>query len=425
MKFKFLFLFLFLFFISCSSKNNELLVDINSFKNQGKQIFFKDSIEDSKEIFKISSINLDNKINNNSINSKNYSFNEFKLNKYGSFSHNKYNNYQKKILVLKNYLYFVDDNGLLNILSLLGKNKKKIQIYPKKQVKGYAVKFYIIENNNYVYIADSLGGIHAYDTINSKIKWKFNLGVPFLSNLVFYKNNLYISNVNGKIFSFSALDGNQNWSYETGSGYIKTENAFKISIKNDILIFSNNLKDLTCIDLQNKRLLWTKSLLPYKIVSNQDFFEFSDIIINQKNLIIFTSDNNLFNLDLYTGDINWKKDLSFSKKIQDNNDYLLFVGLDGFFKILNKKNNTVIFSLNLKKYINDKNNKKFLEINNILTINKNIFLTTTDGDFYKISTQNLKNVYYKKITKNISSNIIIYDKFLYFTGDYKYLYSLN
>ena len=48
---KFKFLFLFLFFISCSSKNNELLVDINSFKNQGKQIFFKDSIEDSKEIF--------------------------------------------------------------------------------------------------------------------------------------------------------------------------------------------------------------------------------------------------------------------------------------------------------------------------------------------------------------------------------------
>ena len=123
---KFKFLFLFLFFISCSSKNNELLVDINSFKNQGKQIFFKDSIEDSKEIFKISSINLDNKINNNSINSKNYSFNEFKLNKYSSFGHNKYNNYQKKILVLKNYLYFVDDNGLLNILSLLGDRKSVV-----------------------------------------------------------------------------------------------------------------------------------------------------------------------------------------------------------------------------------------------------------------------------------------------------------
>ena len=424
MKFKFLFLFLFLFFISCSSKN-ELLVDINSFKNQGKQIFFKDSIEDSKEIFKISSINLDNKINNDSINSKDYNFNEYKLNKLISFGYNKYNNYQKKILVLKNHLYFVDDNGFLNILSLSGKNKKKIQIYPKKKIKGYAVKFYIIENNNYVYIADSLGGMHAYDIINSKIKWKFNLGVPFLSNLVFYKNNIYISNVNGKIFSFSALDGNQNWSYETGSAYIKTENAFKISIKNDILIFSNNLKDLTCIDLQNKRLLWTKSLLPYKIVSNQDFFEFSDIIINPKSLIIFTSDNNLFNLDLYTGDINWKKDLSFSKKIQDNNDYLLFVGLDGFFKILNKKNNTVIFSLNLKKYKNQKNEKNFLEINNILTIGKNIFLTTTDGDLYKISTQNLKNVYYKKITKSISSNIIIYDKFLYFAGDYQYLYSFN
>ena len=424
MKFKFLFLFLFLFFISCSSKN-ELLVDINSFKNQGKQIFFKDSIEDSKEIFKISSINLDNKINNDSINSKDYSFDEYKLKKLISFGYNKYNNYQKKILVLKNHLYFVDDNGFLNILSLSGKNKKKIQIYPKKQIKGYAVKFYIIENNNYVYIADSLGGMHAYDIINSKIKWKFNLGVPFLSNLVFYKNNIYISNVNGKIFSFSALDGNQNWSYETGSAYVKTENAFKISIKNDILIFSNNLKDLTCIDLQNKRLLWTKSLLPYKIISNQDFFEFSDIIINPKSLIIFTSDNNLFNLDLYTGDINWKKDLSFSKKIQDNNDYLLFVGLDGFFKILNKKNNTVIFSLNLKKYKNHKNEKNFLEINNILTIGKNIFLTTTDGDLYKISTQNLKNVYYKKITKSISSNIIIYDKFLYFTGDYQYLYSFN
>ena len=99
--------------------------------------------------------------------------------------------------------------------------------------------------------------------------------------------------------------------------------------------------------------------------------------------------------------------------------------MDCFFKILNKKNNAVIFSLNLKKYKNHKNEKNFLEINNILTIGKNIFLTTTDGDLYKISTQNLKNVYYKKITKSISSNIIIYDKFLYFAGDYQYLYSFN
>jgi len=423
---KYRYIILFLFIISCSKKN-EILVDLNSFKKQGREIFFQDKIEYSKEIFKISKINLEDKLNEILINNQKYNFNSnfHELKKINKFYQDKNNIYKKEIFVLKNKMYYVNDYGELNIILISTNKKKIIQLYSKKEIKGYPARFSITGNDKYIYIADNLGGIHAYDIDNDKILWKFNLGVPFISNIVLYKNNIYVSNANGKIFSFLASNGNQNWSYESGSGFIKTRNAFKLSIQNDYLVFTNNLKEITCIDLKNKKLLWSKYYLQFKITSSQNFFEFSNLIINDKELIFFSSDNNLYNINLLNGDINWQKKLLFSNLIQYNKNHLLFISNDGFIKILNLKNQNVVYSINLNKYIKNKDKKNSIEINNILSMGKSIFLTSVEGDFFKISTTNLKDIYYKKITQSINSNLQISNNHLYFIGNFKYLYSLN
>ena len=48
------YLFIFIILLSCSSKKDEILVDIESFKKQGKEIYLENNINNSKnEIKKI------------------------------------------------------------------------------------------------------------------------------------------------------------------------------------------------------------------------------------------------------------------------------------------------------------------------------------------------------------------------------------
>ena len=105
---------------------------------------------------------------------------------------------------MSNFIHFGCWNNL---------NINKFQIYKKKLFKKYSLKFSIASNDNFVYVADNLGGVLAYDIVNFKLAWRTELGVPLLSNMVLYKENLFVTNSNGKIFSLNSIDGKVKFSY--------------------------------------------------------------------------------------------------------------------------------------------------------------------------------------------------------------------
>ena len=435
------YLIIFLFLFNCSSKKDELLIDIKAFKNQGTEIFLeKDQQILSQEVNNINkfsnyqSFNLNNWLHPNFQNSNFIPHSEYsgslnikKKNKY--FSSVKSNIYEKNILSFDNKLFYIDDLSNIYSLDLNLRLLKKFTLYKKKYFQDYLLKFSLSSDGEYLFIADNLGNIHSYDPKLNKIKWSNTLGVPFVSNLVLYKTNLYIINDNGKIYSFDSKTGNQNWSYESATNIVKNYKAFQVVADLDKLIFSNDLGDLYCIDLVQKNLAWGFNVEANSDLSNSNnLLELSKIIIKDNDVFFSTNKNKVFKVSLITGQMSWTADLPNSSTITSLivPNYLINLTDNGYISIFNKTNGSVLYRKNILSYLKNikKNEYDYLFKYSFVSSNY-LYLISENGSFFKIDNNNLNNVAYKKIAKSFSSNPIIIFNNVYILDDKGTIYQIN
>ena len=422
-------LIIFIFLFNCSSKNDELLIDIKAFKNQGTKIILEKNTQDlAKEVNKI------NKFSNyQSFNLKNWHHVNFQSSNFiphmkflGSlnitdknkfFSSVKLNTYEKNILSFNDKIYYIDDYGNIYTLDLNLRLINKFSLYKKKSFQDYWLKFSMASNGEFLFISDNLGNIYSYSPKLNKLLWTSSLGVPFISNLIFYKNNLYVVNENGKIYSFDSKTGNQNWSYESAANIIKNYSAYQVTAELDKVIFSNDLGDIYCIDLIQNKLVWSINVEVNNMVSNSNsLLQFSKILIKDDDVFFSINKKKLFNLSLVSGNIKWVKDLpgpsTITSLITPNN--VINITNNGYISILDKVNGLVLYRKKLLTNFKNlyKDETKFLLKYSFIS-SDHLYLISEDGIFFKISTTNLKNFTYKKIIKSISSYPVVISNMLY------------
>ena len=435
------YLIIFFFLFNCSSKKDELLIDIKAFKNQGTEIFLEKNQQDlTKEVNKLKkfsnyqSFDLKNWLhpnfqNSNFIPHTQYSgaLNIKKKTKY--FSSAKSNIYEKNLLSFDNKLFYIDDVSNIYSLDLNLRILKKFTLYKKKYFQDYLLKFSLSSDGEHLFISDNLGNVHSYDPKLNQIKWSSKLGVPFVSNLTLYKNNLYVINDNGKIYSFDSKTGNQNWSYESATNIIKNYSAFQVVVEQDNLIFSNDLGDLYCIDLIQKNLKWSVSLEANTNLTNaNNLLQISKIIIKDNNVFLSTNKNKFFNLNLNSGQVNWIVDLpdvsTITSLVAQNK--LINITDNGYILVLEKENGSILYNKNLLSNLKNliKDEKKVLFKYSFISSN-NLYIISENGFIFKISTNKLDSILYKKITKNFSSNPIVISNHHYILDKNGLIYQLN
>ena len=441
MKNKLHYLIILFFLFNCSSKNDELLIDIKAFKNQGTEIFLEKNQQDlTKEVNKLKkfsnyqSFDLKNWLhpnfqNSNFIPHTQYSgaLNIKKKTKY--FSSAKSNIYEKNLLSFDNKLFYIDDVSNIYSLDLNLSILKKFTLYKKKYFQDYLLKFSLSSDGEHLFISDNLGNVHSYDPKLNQIKWSSKLGVPFVSNLTLYKNNLYVINDNGKIYSFDSKTGNQNWSYESATNIIKNYSAFQVVVEQDNLIFSNDLGDLYCIDLIQKNLKWSVSLEANTNLTNaNNLLQISKIIIKDNNVFLSTNKNKFFNLNLNSGQVNWIVDLpdvsTITSLVAQNK--LINITDNGYILVLEKENGSILYKKNLLSNLKNltKDEKKVLFKYSFISSN-NLYIISENGFIFKISTNKLDSILYKKIAKNFSSNPIVISNHIYILDKNGLIYQLN
>ena len=435
------YLIIFFFLFNCSSKKDELLIDIKAFKNQGTEIFLEKNQQDlTKEVNKLKkfsnyqSFDLKNWLhpnfqNSNFIPHTQYSgaLNIKKKTKY--FSSAKSNIYEKNLLSFDNKLFYIDDVSNIYSLDLNLSILKKFTLYKKKYFQDYLLKFSLSSDGEHLFISDNLGNVHSYDPKLNQIKWSSKLGVPFVSNLTLYKNNLYVINDNGKIYSFDSKTGNQNWSYESATNIIKNYSAFQVVVEQDNLIFSNDLGDLYCIDLIQKKLKWSVSLEANADLTNaNNVLQISKIVIKDNNVFLSTNKNKFFNLNLNSGQLNWVVDLpdvsTITSLVAQNK--LINITDNGYILVLEKENGSILYKKNLLSNLKNliKDEKKVLFKYSFISSN-NLYIISENGFIFKISTNKLDSILYKKITKNFSSNPIVISNHIYILDKNGLIYQLN
>lgn len=393
-----------IFIIICScSKNNSDLVDVESFLNEGKKISLINQVNIINENVNVKKrINISKFHNYNSWNQENYNSRNFiypadiRFTKKIKSLSGKFQN----LLIYKNKLVAIKSNSEITIYT---KDFKKIiskKIYKRKVRKNYNLKFESILHNNKLFLSDNLGNLHSIDLKNLKILWKKKLGVPFVSNIKIFQNNIYVINSNSKIFSIDTLNGNLNWSFETASSNLKNSYSYQIAIFKNNIVFTNDSGEIYCLDLTKKNIKWSLVFESQIFARSPIIFESSPIVISDVgNLYVSSNYGYTYSIDIETGRINWSIPLTSLRRlvIHGNN---LFIIKKNRFLILNKSEGTILYNkdFNLEKKAN-------LVFKDILLGKSNIFLITANSVMIKLNYKNLNDYQRIKVPKK-------YDKFI-------------
>lgn len=428
------FLLLILFFIISCTSGIDTSINVNSLKKEGSTYISSEKKNEShlfkNEIDKVIFYSIEKNFNWNypGLNSsnllKNIEFNNLfsKTNSKKIFAKSKKNKYKKEIIINENKIIFVDDYSNLIIANTNLNLLKKIKIH-KNFSKSINFRYSLISNNGVVFIADNLGSILAYDIIKNEVLWRNDLDVPFLSNLITFKNDIFVTNSNGKLFSFNALNGRQNWSYETGTTNIKSPDSIKIAIFQHKLVFSNDLGFVFCLDLNKNLLLWSINISTLSKNYENSFFSYINLILESNYLYLSSSYRSFFKINTETGNIIWENNLDTEHLAIISPDTISIIDKEGFFVILDKTNGKTIFRKDIKKIFVKKND--IVLINNFFIGSNRFNIIFDNGNLIQIDGKNLNNFVLYKITKNIISNIVINDNKIFFIDEDGEVYNIQ
>ncbi|CAO6131676.1 COG1520 FOG, WD40-like repeat [Candidatus Pelagibacterales bacterium] len=430
----FLIFFLSLIIFSCSSDKDKK-VDLEVFKNQGEKInvFEANNIFD-KEINSKSPLLLNSPRSN-----KDWVYEHFSSNNLyehlvydGKFQDifkksigdfiNK-NNDSGSLLISNEFVFFSDEKGKIYKFDI--KNQRviwELKIY-ESSLNNYPKNIALYLNSNILYAADNLGFLYSIDTETGKPIWQQNYGVPFSSNLNFYKSILYVVNQNSRLYAFNPIDGEKIWSFESLSGLIKPSRSSSISILNNNLLFTNDVGDVTVIDLNQQVIVWTKNILSQNTISNNLIFKTSNLLIDKKDVFISSNNGDLLNFNFDTGEIKWSQKLSSIQNHISTDKYLFVLTENGFIIAFNKTNGTILWSLNLTKFSRD--SKTVPSYYGLLLASNNLYATSSNGDIYKISANDGTYISHKKINSDLSRAPIIVDNRIFILNRSSELIILN
>jgi outer membrane protein assembly factor BamB len=430
----FLIFFLSLIIFSCSSDKDKK-VDLEVFKNQGEKInvFEANNIFD-KEISSKSPLLLNSPQSN-----KDWVYEHFSSNNLyehlvyeGKFQDifkksigdyiNK-NNDSGSLLISNEFVFFSDEKGKIYKFDI--KNQRviwELKIY-ESSLNNYPKNIALYLNSNILYAADNLGFLYSIDTETGKPIWQQNYGVPFSSNLNFYKSILYVVNQNSRLYAFNPIDGEKIWSFESLSGLIKPSRSSSISILNNNLLFTNDVGDVTVIDLNQQVIVWTKNILSQNTISNNLIFKTSNLLIDKKDVFISSNNGDLLNFNFDTGEIKWSQKLSSIQNHISTDKYLFVLTENGFIIAFNKTNGTILWSLNLTKFSRD--SKTVPSYYGLLLASNNLYATSSNGNIYKISANDGTYISHKKINSDLSRAPIIVNNRIFILNRSSELIILN
>ena len=279
-------------------------------------------------------------------------------------------------LIYKNNIFLSDNKGTIFNINAFGKINWKKNIYRKIYKKIYKNLTFSIYKNN-IYVADNIGFIYAIALDNGKLIWIKNHGVPFKSKIKIFDNKIFLMNQDNKLLSFSVKDGSIIWNFTSLSSFIKSQNFLSLALsKQGDVIAITSLGDLLKINSINGNVDWSLNALGSMLPDVTDFFESSDIVIANEN-IIFSTQSSFFSCDLNNGYINWKRDVSsVAAPIVDGKN-IFFVTENGYFVIINIDTGEIISSTNILKIL--KKRKQSTKITGFIMGSGKIYSVTSNG----------------------------------------------
>ena len=313
-------------------------------------------------------------------------------------------------IIFDGNIIFSDDKGNIFNINEKGKIKWKKNVYKKLYKKIYKNLTFTIYNEN-IYVADNVGFFYALDLRNGKLLWLKNQGVSFRSKIKIYENKIFLVDQDNRIFCFNAETGSKIWDIRSISTFIKSQGYLGLAISKSGFLFTlNSTGDLIKINPSTGQTYWSLNTTGSMSVTDSDFFQSSDIVIDDENMF-FGTKTALASYNIESGYVNWIKNINTTNSPIINLNNLFVITDNGFFINLQKDSGEIIWSTNILKIL--KRKKQNTKITGFILGSNKIYATTLNGYLIISSATTGKVESFKKIGETITAPPIINSSSLY------------
>jgi len=414
--------FIFIFLASCSLNKNSKLWNEKDKEVIKEKKQTKILVEEKKELkelnafisLNLSVINYNNKITDNLNNFGSLKYNG-SLNKIGKYNFSKlvnFNQFNSEPLILNDGLIIFDKKGTILRYNDNQKITWKNNFYSKSEKKLNPLLTFATNGNNLL-VADNISNIFSIDIFTGNLIWSQKSNYPFNSQIKIYKDKFFIVDDSNILKCFSLSDGSLIWEFKTQDALIRSQKKVSLALKNNKIIFSSTIGDLTAVDVETGKLVWQTPTRSNRIIEETMFLKISDIIIGGNSIFFSNNENEFFSIDEETGILNWKQNINSSLRPAYIDDLIFTVTEEGFLIVIESNTGNIIRSTYLFESIKEKKRKKINPIGFIVG-KKNIYLSTNIGRLFVIDilsgkTQSVIKIDNKKISrpKVLNQNLYI------------------
>lgn len=289
--------------------------------------------------------------------------------------------------------------GELHLINIY--NGKKIA---KQKFAGPISGSIALENNEVcLTFSNSDISLLCYELIAGKKKWDLKIGEIETAPLLFEKK-LFVSTLDGKLFSIDKNKGIVNWSFSPENKIPKPSYSSPAT-NGQVVLYGCDDGYLYAVDFDNGKLKW-------KFKTNASIK--STPSINEQAVYFGSTDGNFYCVDLESGELRWKHNFEYPiYNSQALSDSFIYVNTqDGFLKCLNIDSGKEIW----KFYTGSLLSFSPLLIKNFVIVgcyNKNIYLID-------LKTGNL--IWSYQVNGRIKSSPIMWKKFLIVMTDNQTVY---
>ena len=146
--------------------------------------------------------------------------------------------------------------------------------------------------------------------------------------------------------------------------------------KDGDLITLNSSGDLVKIKSKTGQMYWSLNTTGTLLASENDFFQSSDIVIDDEN-IIFSTASSISSYNINNGYHNWMKNIGSTNTPIIDGNHVFVISDNGYFINLDKNSGEIIWSTNILKILKKKKQKT--KITGFVMGSKKIYATTLNG----------------------------------------------
>ena len=308
-------------------------------------------------------------------------------------------------------IIFFDGKGSIFKLNKDLEELWKVNYYTKKEKKLKPI-IYFAQSGKKIIAADNLSKIFLINLQDGSLIKTIENNTGFNSNIKVIDEKFFVIDFNNTIRCFSAKDGSELWSFNTENPFVKSKKKLSLVIIGELVIFINNLGDLTALNVTNGSLFWQIPTQSNSIYQSAFTLENSDLVFANDSIYFSNNRNELFSIDARSGTINWQQSLNSSLTPTVIGDLIFSVSNEGYLFVIDEKNGNIIRITNILKNIKNKKNK--IKPTGFIIGRNKIYLSLNNGRLIKtdVTTGIEENIHKLSNSKLLRPNIFFNKMYL-------------